>query len=62
MPQDMARQTPVKKPTDLPPVNICYIGAIGFYRNLVRPDTVAFTTSLYEINWIIKDKESKLSG
>jgi hypothetical protein len=62
IPQNTARRTPVKKPTDLPPVDICCIGAIGFYRNLVQPDTVAFTTSLYEIDRIIEDKESELSG
>jgi hypothetical protein len=52
----------IKKPTDLLPVNICCIGAIGFYWNLVQPDTVAFTTSLYEIDRIIEDKESELGG
>ena len=50
IPQNIAQQTPVKKPTDLPPVNIYYIGAIGFYQNLVQPNTVTFTTSLYKIN------------
>jgi len=47
----------VKKPTDLPPVNVYYIGAVGFYQNLVQPNTIAFITSLYKINWIIKGKE-----
>jgi len=47
---------------DLPLVDICCIGAVGFYRNLVQPDTIAFTTSLYEIDRIIKEKESELSG
>ena len=47
----------VKKPADLPLVNIYCISAVGFYRNLVRLNTVAFTTSLYEINQIIKKKE-----
>ena len=46
---------------DLPPVNIYCIGAVGFYRNLVQPNTVTFTTSLYKINQIIKEKESELS-
>jgi hypothetical protein len=62
IPQNTARRIPIKKPTDLLLVNICYISAIGFYRNLVQPNTVAFTTSLYKINRIIKDKESELSG
>ena len=43
---------------DLPLVDICYIGAIGFYWNLVQPDTIAFTTSLYEIDWMIEEKET----
>jgi hypothetical protein len=50
----------IRKPTDLPPVDICYIGAVGFYRNLVQPNTIAFITSLYKINRILKEKESKL--
>ena len=29
---------------------------------MVQPNTVAFTTSLYKINQIIKEKESELSG
>jgi hypothetical protein len=48
----------IKKPTDLLPVNICCISAIGFYYNLVQFNTIAFTTSLYEIDQIIKEKES----
>jgi len=48
----------IKKPINLPPVNICYISAIGFYQNLKRPNTIAFITSLYKINQIIKDKEA----
>jgi len=47
---------------DLPLVNICYIGAVGFYRNLVQPNTITFTTSLYKIDRIIKEKKSELSG
>jgi len=61
-PQNTVWWMAVKKLTDLPPINICYIGAVGFYWNLVQPDTIAFTTSLYKINWIIKEKESELSG
>ena len=34
-PQNTAQRTAVKKPTNLPPVNICYISAIGFYQNLI---------------------------
>ena len=57
-PQNIAQQTAVKKLTNLPPVNICYIGAIGFYRNLAQPNTVAFITSLYKIDQLIKEKEA----
>ena len=54
----MVYRTSIKKPTNLPPVNIYCISAIGFYQNLKRPNTVTFITSLYEINRIIKDKEA----
>jgi len=47
---------------DLPPVDICCIGAAGFYQNLVQPNTVAFTTSLYKIDRMLKEKENELSG
>jgi hypothetical protein len=60
-PQNTARQMAVRKPADLPPVDICCIGAVGFYRNLVQPDTIAFTTSLYEIDRILEEKESELT-
>jgi hypothetical protein len=46
-----------KRRTDLPLVDIYCIGAVGFLRNLRQLDTVAFTTSLYEIDQIIQDKE-----
>ena len=66
LPQNTVHGTSVKKPINLLLVNICCIGAIGFYQNLKRPNTVAFTTSLYEIDRIIKDKEAlarnQLSG
>ena len=48
----------VKKPTNFLLVDICCIGAIGFYWNLVQPDTIAFMTSLYEIDQLIKEKET----
>jgi hypothetical protein len=48
----------IKKPTDLLLVNICCIGTVGFYYNLIQPDIIAFITSLYKINQIIKKKES----
>ena len=43
---------------DLLPVDIYCIGAVGFYWNLVQLDTIAFITSLYEIDWIIEEKET----
>ena len=48
----------VKKLTDLPPIDIYYINAIGFYWNLVQPNTIAFITSLHKINKLIKEKEA----
>ena len=57
-PQIMAQKPAIKKLTDLPPINIYYIGAVGFYWNLVQPNTIAFTTSLYKINKLIKKKEA----
>jgi len=47
---------------DLPLVDICCISAVGFYQNLVQPNTIAFITSLYKINQMLKEKESELSG
>ena len=55
--QNTVQQTTVKKLMDLPPVDICYIGTVGFYWNLVQPDTIAFTTNLYKIDQIIEEKE-----
>ena len=55
-PQSTAQWTAVKKLTNLPPINIYYIGAVGFYWNLVQPNTIAFITSLYKINQLIKEK------
>jgi hypothetical protein len=62
IPQNIAQLKSIKKPIDLPLVNIYYISAVGFYQNLVQPNTITFTTSLYKINRTIKEKESKLSG
>ena len=54
----MAQRTAVKKPTNFLPINIYCIGAVGFYWNFVQPNTVAFITSLYEINQLIEEKEA----
>ena len=56
-PLNTAQKPAVKKLTDLPPIDICYIGTIGFYQNLVQPNTIAFITSLYKIDRLIKEKE-----
>jgi len=48
--QNTVWQTAAKKLIDFPLVNICHIGAVGFYQNLVQFNTIAFITSLYEIN------------
>jgi hypothetical protein len=48
---------PAKQPTNLPAVDIYCIGAIGFYRTLIKPNVTPFVTSLYEIDWIIEEKE-----
>jgi hypothetical protein len=47
-----------KRRTDLPPVDIYCIGAIGFYRTLIQPKVTSFVTSLYEIDQIIEEKEA----
>ena len=46
----------VTRPQNLPAIDICAIGHIGFYRHLKAPDSVAFTTSLYEIDSMIQDR------
>ena len=44
------KQAPSKWTASLPPVDIYYIGAVGFYRTLIKPDVTPFVTSLYEID------------
>ena len=34
------------------------ISAVGFHRNLRKEGNVAFITSLYEIDWIIEEKQA----
>ena len=36
------------------------ISAIGFHFNIYQKDNEVFITSLYEINWIINEKEEGL--
>ena len=57
-PQNIVQKPAVKKLTDLPPIDIYYIGAVGFYQNLVQLNTVAFITSLYKIDKLIEEKET----
>ena len=51
------RPLSTKRFTDLPPMDIYCIGAEGFTRNLKQLDSIAFTTSLYEIDRVIEEKE-----
>src|SRR5436190_24187761 len=55
----ITRKITIKHLTNLPPVDIYCIGAVGFYRTLIKPDTKSFITSLYEIDWIIEEKEAE---
>jgi hypothetical protein len=38
-------------------LDIAAISAIGFHFNIYQRDNEVFITSLYEINWIINEKE-----
>ena len=44
--------------TDLPDVDICLLGPVGFYRNMIQPETEVFTSSLYEIDQMLDCKQS----
>src|SRR6266481_4445645 len=46
---------------DPPIVDIAAISAIAFHFNIYRRDNKVFITSLYEINWIINEREEKLA-
>ena len=43
-----------------PAVDIATISAIVFHFNIYRRDNEVFTTSLYEIDWIIAEREEEL--
>jgi transposase InsO family protein len=45
-------------PPNLPPIDIAMIGAVGFHRNLQKEGNVAFSTSLYEIDRMIEEKQA----
>jgi transposase InsO family protein len=49
----------IKRPVNLPPVDIYFIGAVGFHRTIAQPDIQPFVTSLYEIDRIIEEKEAE---
>src|SRR5436190_20510596 len=53
--QSLPRQSHSKRTASLPPVDS--IGAVGFYRTLIKPDATPFVTSLYEIDRLIKQQE-----
>ena len=53
------KQAKRKQTTSLPPIDIYYISAIGFYQTLAKTDATPFVTSLYEINRIIEEKEAE---
>jgi len=42
-------------------VHIAVINFIGFYFNIYQKNNKVFTTSLYEINYIINEREEKLT-
>src|SRR6266576_5795711 len=46
---------------DPPAVDIAVISAIAFYFNIYRRDNEVFITSLYEIDWIIAEREEELA-
>src|SRR5436190_18774320 len=53
----ITRKITIKRLTNLPPVDIYCIGAVGFYRTLIKPDATPFVTSLYKIDRLIEQKE-----
>jgi hypothetical protein len=57
--QNRLETTPVrmKRPENLPHVDIYCIGPAGFHRAAKQPDSTVFVTSLYEIDRIIEDRE-----
>ena len=61
--QPSVRRPKVIKP-DLPPIDIAAIGAAGFRRNLQDVHSIVFSTSLYEIDYLLEkeiaDKEDDL--
>ena len=53
----VSKEVSKRESTPLPPVDICMIGAAGFYRNVTRQGATPFLTSLYEIDRMIEQKE-----
>ena len=54
-----ARKRTVTTLKNLPTIDICCIGGIGFDRNIRRPRSVMFTTTLAEIDYLIKEKHKQ---
>ena len=52
----LIRKAPANKPIRLQ-FDICGIGAVGFHRNLKQLGATVFTTSLYEINSLIQQRQ-----
>ena len=46
-------------PANLPKLDICAIGAVGFYRNMSAAGATVFSTSLYEIDQILEERTSQ---
>jgi hypothetical protein len=53
----LVRKLSVTARKDLPRVDIYCIGAVGFHRNLKQAGTIAFSTSLYEIDRLLEEKQ-----
>ena len=45
-------------PSELPSIDIVLIGAVGFHQNLQKKENILFSTSLYEIDQILKEKQT----
>ena len=46
-------------PANLPKLDICAIGAVGFHRNMAAAGATVFSTSLYEIDQILEERTSQ---
>src|SRR5438874_8513751 len=46
-------------PANLPKLDICAIGAVGFHRNMAAAGATVFSTSLYKIDQILEERTSQ---